>query len=410
MGNIHSNSEYREQIGRNRTIDRLRRSIRASLHKRKREGNKWQDDEVAVRNGVCSFPVKYLGCVQVFESRGMQVCEDALEELRKSRKHPIRAVLHVSGDGIRVVEDETKGLLVDQTIEKVSFCAPDRNHEKGFSYICRDGATRRWMCYGFHTIGDMGERLSHAVGCAFTVCLEKKMNRDKDMMTSTQMEPSSLVRTGSFKQAPLTERIKDPQQCKLSEPPPVKSVQNPHAIERPHATVLMLQRQASCRRLGKLDRASPFKRQLSLRITDLPSTQARQQAMCLNPIENFHQPIIELSPMSEFLNEFKEINNDSKLYNRDNILSSAEISDIKEQIPNGDSQVMTSEKNMQPSVSHKADFSKNGKSKTLFEISLEAQACKKDIPSPGEFDKKWMALDNYQNTNSHSVKTFEVHM
>ena len=40
-------------------------------------------------------------------------------------------------------------MIVDQTIEKVSFCAPDRNHEKGFSYICRDGTTRRWMCHGF---------------------------------------------------------------------------------------------------------------------------------------------------------------------------------------------------------------------------------------------------------------------
>lgn len=42
-----------------------------------------------------------------------------------------------------------QGLIVDQTIEKVSFCAPDRSHEKGFSYICRDGLTRRWMCHGF---------------------------------------------------------------------------------------------------------------------------------------------------------------------------------------------------------------------------------------------------------------------
>lgn len=43
------------------------------------------------------------------------------------------------GDGLRVVDDETKDLILDQTIEKVSFCAPDRNYEKGFSYICRDG-------------------------------------------------------------------------------------------------------------------------------------------------------------------------------------------------------------------------------------------------------------------------------
>lgn len=47
----------------------------------------------------------------------------------------MRAVLHVSGDGLRVVEEETKGLIVDQTIEKVSFCAPDRNHERGFRYV-----------------------------------------------------------------------------------------------------------------------------------------------------------------------------------------------------------------------------------------------------------------------------------
>ena len=50
------------------------------------------------------------------------------------------------------MDDDTKGLIVDQTIEKVSFCAPDRNYERGFSYICRDGTTRRWMCHGFIAI------------------------------------------------------------------------------------------------------------------------------------------------------------------------------------------------------------------------------------------------------------------
>lgn len=79
---------------------------------------------------------------------------------QNSRRRPVRAVLHVSGDGLRVVEDETKGLIVDQTIEKVSFCAPDRNHEKGFSYICRDGTTRRWMCHGFLALKESVRRNS----------------------------------------------------------------------------------------------------------------------------------------------------------------------------------------------------------------------------------------------------------
>ena len=71
---------------------------------------------------------------------------------QESKRKSVRAILYVHGDGLRVVDDETKGLIVDQTIEKVSFCAPDRNFERGFSYICRDGTTRRWMCHGFMAV------------------------------------------------------------------------------------------------------------------------------------------------------------------------------------------------------------------------------------------------------------------
>lgn len=48
----------------------------------------------------------------------------------------------------------SQDLLVDQTIEKVSFCAPDRNLDKAFSYICRDGTTRRWICHCFLALKD----------------------------------------------------------------------------------------------------------------------------------------------------------------------------------------------------------------------------------------------------------------
>ena len=99
------------------------------------------------------------------------------------RKHKIvskKAVLWISPDSLRVVEDKKKTLLVDQTIEKVSFCAPDRNFNKSFSYICRDGTTRKWWCYTFNARKNVsGERLSHAVGCAFTACLKRKLDLEK---------------------------------------------------------------------------------------------------------------------------------------------------------------------------------------------------------------------------------------
>jgi hypothetical protein len=39
----------------------------------------WQEDERKVRDGTCSFHVKYLGAIEVFDSRGMHVCEQAIE-------------------------------------------------------------------------------------------------------------------------------------------------------------------------------------------------------------------------------------------------------------------------------------------------------------------------------------------
>lgn len=146
------------------------------------------------------------------------------------------------------MEDDTKGLIVDQTIEKVSFCAPDRNHERGFSYICRDGTTRRWMCHGFLAMRESGERLSHAVGCAFAVCLERKQKRDKECGVTMTFDSknNTFTRTGSFRQQGITERLE-----RAADVPRAAPV-NPFAIERPHATPSMLQRQGSFRGLGTL--------------------------------------------------------------------------------------------------------------------------------------------------------------
>ncbi|KAI1724027.1 phosphotyrosine interaction domain (PTB/PID) domain-containing protein [Ditylenchus destructor] len=216
--------------------------------------NYCHNDEVAVRSAACSFNVKYLGACEVYESRGMHVCEGALQHLR-AKKRSSKAILYVSGDGIRVVDQENNrgGLILDQTIEKVSFCAPDRHNDKGFAYICRDGATRRWMCHGFQATKESGERLSHAVGCAFNVCLEKKRKRDAETTAYKNAQTLAVSSNGasssnsdapwavdwnnpppamigaarqnvaynSFRrQLSITERKLDPQKAIINNPPP----------------------------------------------------------------------------------------------------------------------------------------------------------------------------------------------
>ncbi|KAM6464025.1 protein numb homolog isoform 3-T7 [Liasis olivaceus] len=294
--------------------------------------HQWQTDEEGVRTGKCSFPVKYLGHVEVDESRGMHICEDAVKRLKaerkffkgffgKSGKKAVKAVLWVSADGLRVVDEKTKDLIVDQTIEKVSFCAPDRNFDRAFSYICRDGTTRRWICHCFMAVKDTGERLSHAVGCAFAACLERKQKREKECGVTATFDASrtTFTREGSFRVTTATEQaereevMRQIQEIKVetdvktaassvvpgnTAPSPSsptsptaevatsaeKESSNPHAIPRRHAPIEQLARQGSFRGFPALSqKMSPFKRQLSLRINELPSTVQRKTDF---PIKN----------------------------------------------------------------------------------------------------------------------------
>ncbi|KAM7163418.1 protein numb homolog isoform 4-T8 [Macrochelys suwanniensis] len=277
--------------------------------------HQWQTDEEGVRTGKCSFPVKYLGHVEVDESRGMHVCEDAVKRLKATGKKAVKAVLWVSADGLRVVDEKTKDLIVDQTIEKVSFCAPDRNFDRAFSYICRDGTTRRWICHCFMAVKDTGERLSHAVGCAFAACLERKQKREKECGVTATFDASrtTFTREGSFRVTTATEQaereeimrqIQDAKaetEVKTTAAPSAtpsntapspgsptsptaditasldKEMNHPHAIPRRHAPIEQLARQGSFRGFPALSqKMSPFKRQLSLRINELPSTVQRK--------------------------------------------------------------------------------------------------------------------------------------
>ncbi|XP_018418086.1 PREDICTED: numb-like protein [Nanorana parkeri] len=307
-------------------MNKLRQSLRRKKPTYVPEASRphqWGADEEAVRRGKCSFPVRYLGHVVVEESRGMHVCEDAVKKLKLLGKKSVKAILWVSADGLRVVDDKTKDLILDQTIEKVSFCAPDRNFDKAFSYICRDGTTRRWICHCFMALKDSGERLSHAVGCAFAACLERKQKREKECGVTASFDASrtSFAREGSFRvtsssgQSDREETMRQVQEKKkaitsegnqsqssnassltaspstglpaqLENSSPLQGATVPsekaemgsqHAIPRRHAPIEQLVRQGSFRGFPALSQKnSPFKRQLSLRLNELPSTLQRK--------------------------------------------------------------------------------------------------------------------------------------
>lgn len=76
------------------------------------------------------------------------------------------------------------------------------------------------------------------------------------------------------------ERLQDPQTFKPAEPIAIAKdpVSNPHAVSRPRVSSLMYERATSMRGRGRLQLSgsSPFKRQASLRLSELPSMLERQ--------------------------------------------------------------------------------------------------------------------------------------
>ena len=61
-----------------------------------------------------------------------------------------------------------------------------------------------------------GERLSHAVGIAFGLCLDRKQRRQAESADIELPEPPAGVDTGlaGFRRASITDRLTDPQECK----------------------------------------------------------------------------------------------------------------------------------------------------------------------------------------------------
>ncbi|KAK1893844.1 Protein numb like [Dissostichus eleginoides] len=256
-------------------MDFLLQEIPAELRKKE------QIPVWGAERGAIAFP-----CSQLF-AKATQDRKFFKGFFAKAGKKAVRAVLWVSADGLRVVDDKTKDLILDQTIEKVSFCAPDRNFERAFSYICRDGTTRRWICHCFMAIKDSGERLSHAVGCAFAACLERKQKREKECGVTATFDANrtTFTREGSFRVTTATEAaereevMRQIQDAKKETDVGMMGHHNSaiSVIPRRHAPAEALARQGSFRGFPVLSqKTSPFKRQMSLRMNELPSNVQRK--------------------------------------------------------------------------------------------------------------------------------------
>merc|ERR1712179_447326 len=102
---LEKNSRFRSSF-RIKKKEKSEKKEKVKEKKEKKKGSsKWETDDERVRSNHCEFKVKYLGNMEVQESRGMEVCESAIKTLRSSKDKKVKGTLHVSGDGLRVVDE-----------------------------------------------------------------------------------------------------------------------------------------------------------------------------------------------------------------------------------------------------------------------------------------------------------------
>ncbi|XP_034052337.1 PTB domain-containing engulfment adapter protein 1-like [Gymnodraco acuticeps] len=105
-----------------------------------------------------SFPVKFLGRVEVVRSDGLEILSEAAQSLKtpdqfSSEKAARKSKVHLflSLSGIDILENKTKFLLYSCPLSTISFCAVLPSSPKVFGFLARHPAADTNHCYLFQS-------------------------------------------------------------------------------------------------------------------------------------------------------------------------------------------------------------------------------------------------------------------
>ncbi|KAH3728024.1 low density lipoprotein receptor adapter protein 1-A-like [Dreissena polymorpha] len=149
-------------------------------------GEGWDENSEAVTEGV-GFYLKYLGStlldeLPLGESYGEGVSTRAVQrivEMAKSQaKKLVKVSLKVTPHGIKVVDMDSKDMLFDVSIYRISFCTADKNHDKIFAFIARNTINETMECHAFYCAK---QKIAQAV----TLSVSQAFNLAKDTWEKT---------------------------------------------------------------------------------------------------------------------------------------------------------------------------------------------------------------------------------
>ncbi|XP_053621677.1 PTB domain-containing adapter protein ced-6 isoform X2 [Plodia interpunctella] len=111
----------------------------------------WLHTPDALLKGHVAYLVKFLGCTQVDQPKGIEVVKDAIkklqftQQLKKSETKDAakckKVEITISVDGVAIQEPRSSNIMYQFPLHRISYCADDKGAKKYFSFIAKGGST-----------------------------------------------------------------------------------------------------------------------------------------------------------------------------------------------------------------------------------------------------------------------------
>uniref|UniRef100_A0A8C6Q5N9 PID domain-containing protein n=1 Tax=Nothobranchius furzeri TaxID=105023 RepID=A0A8C6Q5N9_NOTFU len=115
-------------------------------------------DDIIDDSNEILFTVKFLGRVEVVRPSGVQILEEAAQNLKTPDKYSSEKAskkskvhLYLSSNTLDILEHKTKFLLYSCPLTTVSFCAVLSSSPKVFGFVAQHLATDTFHCYLFQS-------------------------------------------------------------------------------------------------------------------------------------------------------------------------------------------------------------------------------------------------------------------
>nr|XP_026693934.1 PTB domain-containing engulfment adapter protein 1 isoform X2 [Ciona intestinalis] len=154
--------------------------------------NKWIHQDTTLLNHKVVYIAKFIGVIEASGPRGMAVVREAIQKLKFSHhiKHTegnkaAKVELSINVHGLIITDVKTKGILHNIPLERVSFCADDKQDPRLFSFIARADDGKHY-CYGLDSQHE-ANHITLAIGQSFQLAYTSVIKSDEGGVASKQV-------------------------------------------------------------------------------------------------------------------------------------------------------------------------------------------------------------------------------